>query len=279
MSTQQKRKFFQKINDVSIISGRSLSVLNSGADQVIKHWFLAKKPMTSSWLATMVPPVDITVLTTQQENVKENLKWDKMLQNSSKFVKSLTSWGMTFWGHSHHPKATNTYSWQLITCQNGLKQKRSPPMTPELFTNFFNLSSPDSDCPDCEDSRACSFAFRVSHPQLHFGNPETDIQEKNKKKANALNPRRNGKDQCQRISAQSYPYPCHIQIINLQSSFNSPSLASLGHNDSEFLYTASGLLDLADLDPYYCSDNQYAVSIKEDMAYLCLHSPKTMKET
>ncbi|GJY42483.1 hypothetical protein Tco_0429753 [Tanacetum coccineum] len=29
----------------------------------------------------------------------------------------------------------------------------------------------------------------------------------------------------------------------------------------------------------YCSDNQYAVSIKEDMAYLCLHSPKTTKET
>ncbi|GKG32602.1 reverse transcriptase domain-containing protein, partial [Tanacetum coccineum] len=27
---------------------------------------MAKKPMTSSWLATMVPPVDITVLTTQQ---------------------------------------------------------------------------------------------------------------------------------------------------------------------------------------------------------------------
>ncbi|GJX69411.1 hypothetical protein Tco_0305138 [Tanacetum coccineum] len=29
----------------------------------------------------------------------------------------------------------------------------------------------------------------------------------------------------------------------------------------------------------YCSDNQYAVSIKEDTAYLCLHSPKTTKET
>ncbi|GJZ23605.1 hypothetical protein Tco_0561064, partial [Tanacetum coccineum] len=27
------------------------------------------------------------------------------------------------------------------------------------------------------------------------------------------------------------------------------------------------------------SDNQYAVSIKEDTAYLCLHSPKTTKET
>nr|GEY77263.1 hypothetical protein [Tanacetum cinerariifolium] len=29
----------------------------------------------------------------------------------------------------------------------------------------------------------------------------------------------------------------------------------------------------------YCSDNQYAISIKEDTAYLCLHSPKTTKET
>ncbi|GJT66841.1 hypothetical protein Tco_1018321 [Tanacetum coccineum] len=29
----------------------------------------------------------------------------------------------------------------------------------------------------------------------------------------------------------------------------------------------------------YCSDNQYAVSIKEDTAYLCLRSPKTTKET
>ncbi|GJY13714.1 hypothetical protein Tco_0383023 [Tanacetum coccineum] len=29
----------------------------------------------------------------------------------------------------------------------------------------------------------------------------------------------------------------------------------------------------------YYSDNQYAVSIKEDTAYLCLHSPKTTKDT
>ncbi|GKB56031.1 uncharacterized mitochondrial protein-like protein [Tanacetum coccineum] len=29
----------------------------------------------------------------------------------------------------------------------------------------------------------------------------------------------------------------------------------------------------------YCFDNQYAVSIKEDTAYMCLHSPKTTKET
>ncbi|GKG29971.1 hypothetical protein Tco_0419869, partial [Tanacetum coccineum] len=29
----------------------------------------------------------------------------------------------------------------------------------------------------------------------------------------------------------------------------------------------------------YYSDNQYTVSIKEDTAYSCLHSPKTTKET
>nr|GEX89343.1 UBN2 domain-containing protein [Tanacetum cinerariifolium] len=29
----------------------------------------------------------------------------------------------------------------------------------------------------------------------------------------------------------------------------------------------------------YYSDIQYAISIKDDMAYLCLHSPKTTKET
>ncbi|GJR10810.1 reverse transcriptase domain-containing protein [Tanacetum coccineum] len=37
--------------------------------------------------------------------------------------------------------------------------------------HYFGGDVPQLDCPDCEDSRACSFAFRVSHPQLHFGNP------------------------------------------------------------------------------------------------------------
>ncbi|GJX39720.1 reverse transcriptase domain-containing protein [Tanacetum coccineum] len=38
--------------------------------------------------------------------------------------------------------------------------------------HYFGGDIPQLDCPDCEDSRACSFAFRVSHPQLHFGNPD-----------------------------------------------------------------------------------------------------------
>ncbi|GJZ08596.1 reverse transcriptase domain-containing protein [Tanacetum coccineum] len=37
--------------------------------------------------------------------------------------------------------------------------------------HYFGGDIPTEDFPDCEDSRARSFAFRVSHPQLHFGNP------------------------------------------------------------------------------------------------------------
>ncbi|GKA36485.1 hypothetical protein Tco_0722976, partial [Tanacetum coccineum] len=60
----------------------------------------------------------------------------------SKFAKSLTCGALTLWGRSRLQEGTNIYSWQSITYQNGLKQKRSPPMMPELFVNFLNLSSP-----------------------------------------------------------------------------------------------------------------------------------------
>ncbi|GJU63393.1 hypothetical protein Tco_1245228 [Tanacetum coccineum] len=62
----------------------------------------------------------------------------------SKFAKSLTFGALISWGRSRLQEGTNIYSWQLITYQNGLKRKRSPPMMAELFANFSNLSSPDS---------------------------------------------------------------------------------------------------------------------------------------
>ncbi|GJT66327.1 reverse transcriptase domain-containing protein [Tanacetum coccineum] len=37
---------------------------------------------------------------------------------------------LILWGRSRLQEGTNTYSWPLTTCQNGLKQKRSPPMMP-----------------------------------------------------------------------------------------------------------------------------------------------------
>ncbi|GJS32236.1 reverse transcriptase domain-containing protein [Tanacetum coccineum] len=49
--------------------------------------------------------------------------------------------------HSRLHEETSIYSWPSIICQNGLKQRRSPLMTPELFANFSNLSSPDLELP------------------------------------------------------------------------------------------------------------------------------------
>ncbi|GJS17846.1 putative ribonuclease H-like domain-containing protein [Tanacetum coccineum] len=45
------------------------------------------------------------------------------------------------------------------------------------------------------------------------------------------------------------------------------------------MMTSNNVYFIASFILYCCSDNQYAVSIKEDTAYLCLHSPKTTKET
>ncbi|GJX82301.1 hypothetical protein Tco_0331782 [Tanacetum coccineum] len=62
MSTQQKRKFFK---DVKHYFWEDPFHLKSVRIKLFDVVFLAKKPMTSSWLAIMVPPVDITVLTTR----------------------------------------------------------------------------------------------------------------------------------------------------------------------------------------------------------------------
>ncbi|GJY34250.1 hypothetical protein Tco_0418719 [Tanacetum coccineum] len=40
-----------------------------------------------------------------------------------------------------------------------------------------------NDCPDCEDLSCLYLYQEFSHPQLHFGNPETDIQEKEQKES------------------------------------------------------------------------------------------------
>ncbi|GKE45218.1 hypothetical protein Tco_1472502 [Tanacetum coccineum] len=48
------------------------------------------------------------------------------------------------WGRSRLHEGTNTYSLQSTIRKNGLKRKRSPQTTPELFANFLNRSSPDS---------------------------------------------------------------------------------------------------------------------------------------
>ncbi|GKB31074.1 reverse transcriptase domain-containing protein [Tanacetum coccineum] len=140
----------------------------SRADNLLP--FRAKKLLTSSKFAIVDPSGDITVPTTPPKrfltqdfigpqftempmtwspdvtlvSVKEKFRnVIKCLKIQSKFAKSLTCGASISWGRSRLHEGTNTYSWRSTTCQNGLKRKRSPPMTPELFANFLNLSSPD----------------------------------------------------------------------------------------------------------------------------------------
>nr|GFA80730.1 reverse transcriptase domain-containing protein [Tanacetum cinerariifolium] len=77
----------------------------------------------------------------------------RCLRIPSKLVKSLTYGALILWARSRLHEGTNIFSWRSTTCQNGWKQKHSPPTTPVLFANSSNLSSPDLDYPDCEVSQ------------------------------------------------------------------------------------------------------------------------------
>nr|GEX69843.1 reverse transcriptase domain-containing protein [Tanacetum cinerariifolium] len=58
---------------------------------------------------------------------------DEMSQNAIQVCKIFDDGASISWGRSHLHEGTSIYLWPSITCQNGLKRKRSPPMTPELF--------------------------------------------------------------------------------------------------------------------------------------------------
>nr|GEW22545.1 reverse transcriptase domain-containing protein [Tanacetum cinerariifolium] len=118
------------------------------------------KLLTFLKLATMDPRGDIMVLTSlpgrslmpvsfgppftrmptslsktvTRANDKENFhNMMRCLRTQSKFVKSLTFGALTLWARSRLHEGTNIFSWPLIICRNGLKRKRSSPMTLELF--------------------------------------------------------------------------------------------------------------------------------------------------
>ncbi|GJV17887.1 reverse transcriptase domain-containing protein [Tanacetum coccineum] len=76
---------------------------------------------------------------------------DEMTQNSSNVCEIFDILGpVILWGRSRLQEGTSTYSWLLTICQNGLKQKRSPPMMPELFVKFFEkLYSSRFGCTPC----------------------------------------------------------------------------------------------------------------------------------
>ncbi|GJV52740.1 hypothetical protein Tco_1448481 [Tanacetum coccineum] len=105
-------------------------------------------------------------------NVKEKFRNVMRCHRTlSKFAKYLTCGALTLWGRSRLQEGTNIYSWQLITCQNGLKRKRSPPMFAELFANF--LKSLFARCgPSCKHKEVPTEVVRISvvpHGPIKFG--------------------------------------------------------------------------------------------------------------
>nr|GEU99672.1 putative ribonuclease H-like domain-containing protein [Tanacetum cinerariifolium] len=58
---------------------------------------------------------------------------DECLKSPSKFARFLTYGASISWGRSCLYEGTSIYSWPSITYRNGLKRRRSPPTTPELF--------------------------------------------------------------------------------------------------------------------------------------------------
>ncbi|GJT26209.1 reverse transcriptase domain-containing protein [Tanacetum coccineum] len=161
MSSQQKNKFFK---DVKHYFWDDPFLFKNCADQVIRrcvsgqeaydilkachsgptggHYganYTARKIFDSGfyWPTIYKDAHDFVTRCDICSTVKERLRnVMRCHKTPSKFAKSLTYGALILWGRSRLQEGTSTYSWLLTTCQNGLKQKRSPPMMPELFANF-----------------------------------------------------------------------------------------------------------------------------------------------
>nr|GFB69745.1 reverse transcriptase domain-containing protein [Tanacetum cinerariifolium] len=92
--------------------------------------------------------------TITRANDKENFhNVMRCLKTQSKFVKYLKFRALTLWARSHIHEGTNIFSWPSIICRNGLKRKRSPPMTPEvthrLSTAYHSQTSGQVEVSNC----------------------------------------------------------------------------------------------------------------------------------
>nr|GEX19625.1 uncharacterized mitochondrial protein AtMg00810-like [Tanacetum cinerariifolium] len=129
MATQQKKNFFKD----PLISSRP-AIMDPPGDIMVPTTLLKKSsipvaigrqfiemPMTWSHGVTLVS------VKAKSRNVMRCLKMQ------FKFERSLTYGASTLWARSRLLEGTSTFSWPLTTCQNGLKQKRSPLMMLKLF--------------------------------------------------------------------------------------------------------------------------------------------------
>nr|GEY54353.1 reverse transcriptase domain-containing protein [Tanacetum cinerariifolium] len=167
MSSQQKNKFFK---DVKHYFWYDPFLFKICADQVIRRCVHGKEaldileachngPTGGIMVLTSLPrrslmpvssgppstrmPTSLSKTVTRANDKEKFHNVMRCLKTQSKIVKSLTFGALTLWACSRLREGTNIFSWPSIICLNGLKRKRSPPMTPELFANSLNLSSPD----------------------------------------------------------------------------------------------------------------------------------------
>ncbi|GJV12423.1 hypothetical protein Tco_1353964 [Tanacetum coccineum] len=96
-----------------------------------------KKSLIRDFIGRLFTEIPMTwshgvTLVNVKEKSHKGMKCHKM---QSKFVRSLTFGASILWDRSRLHEGKSIYSWPSIICQNGLKQKRSPPMTPKSFAN------------------------------------------------------------------------------------------------------------------------------------------------
>ncbi|GKA23907.1 reverse transcriptase domain-containing protein [Tanacetum coccineum] len=102
MSSQQKNKFFKDAK--KLLTSSQLAIVDPPGD------ITAKKLLTSSQLVIVDPPGDITVPTTP----------------AKRFAKSLTCGASISWGRSRLHEGTNIYSWWSTICQKWVEAKALP---------------------------------------------------------------------------------------------------------------------------------------------------------
>ncbi|GJS93047.1 reverse transcriptase domain-containing protein [Tanacetum coccineum] len=136
MSSQQKNKFFKDVKHYFWAGPYSCLLICAGAN-VSGGVCHVRCSRHSTKLATMDPLGTSCVL------IFTANKGMKCLKIPSSLVKSSDVGASTSWDPSHLLKATNTYLWLSTICQNGLKQRRSPPTTPDHSSSLHRVSSPD----------------------------------------------------------------------------------------------------------------------------------------
>nr|GFB49375.1 reverse transcriptase domain-containing protein [Tanacetum cinerariifolium] len=130
MSSQQKNKFFKDVNHYFWDNPFLFKIY---ANQVIRRCVHGQEAIDILKACHNGPTGGTSWPKLHRQKGKNFRNGMKCLKIPSKFTRFLTFRASISWGRSRLHEGTRIYSWPSITCRNGLKRKRSPPTTPELF--------------------------------------------------------------------------------------------------------------------------------------------------